>query len=226
MRLLLIANSTQGNALLPVLEKEGLTVEAIDGPERADFKLETRSYEAVIIDQKASKTPSILARWRQEGANAHIIVLLPSKSSALDRAGCLDAGADMCLTHPINTEELCAHLRALRRREYTSKAPVRRIHDLEINLAVRSVSRAGRPIHLTPREFDLLHLLATHQGKVLSRSMILEHLYDDRENTYSNIVDVYIRYLRNKIDEGFETPLILTRWGQGYLLRPEDTPVE
>lgn len=226
MRLLLVADSTQSNTLLPLLEKDGLTVEGVDSLERADFKLETRSFEAVVVDQKAGPTASMLPRWRQQGVVAHILVLLSRNSSARDRASCLDAGADACLTHPINTEELCAHLRALRRRDYTSKAPVRRIHDLEINLAVRSVHRAGRPIHLTPREFDLLHLLATHQGKVLSRTMILEHLYDDRENGYSNIVDVYIRYLRNKIDEGFETPLILTRWGQGYLLRPEEAPVD
>ncbi len=221
MRLLLIADPSQEHALLPVLEKEGLAVEVAGSIERADFRLETRSYEAVLFDQKRGNVVTALQRWRREGIKAHVVLLLPRTSSALDRANCLDAGADACLTQPINTEELCAHLRALRRREITSLAPVRRIHDLEINLAIRSVHRAGRPIHLTPREFDLLHLLASHQGKVLTRTMILEHLYDDRENSYSNIVDVYIRYLRNKIDEGFETPLILTRWGQGYLLRPE-----
>jgi DNA-binding response OmpR family regulator len=226
MRILLVADPAPELTLLPVLEKEGLFVEAAESLDCVDFKLQTRSYEAVVCDSRPDSILTSLPRWRAEGVKAYVIVMLPRTSTANDRAHCLDAGADACLTHPINTEELCAHLRALRRREYTSLAPVRRIHDLEINVAVRTVQRAGQPIHLTPREFDLLHLLASHQGKVLTRSMIMEHLYDSPENSCSNVIDVYIRYLRHKIDEGFETPLILTRWGQGYLLRPEETPVE
>ena len=82
---------------------------------------------------------------------------------------------------------------------------------------------AGAAIHLTPREYALLEFLAYHRGKVVSRSMIWEHLYDEKDENTSNVVDVYIRYLRNKIDKGFEVPLIMTRWGEGYLLRGEES---
>jgi DNA-binding response OmpR family regulator len=101
---------------------------------------------------------------------------------------------------------------------------VLRVHDLEIDTAARTVKRAGQPIYLTPREYALLEFLAFHRGKVVTRSMIWEHLYDDQDETISNVVDVYIRYLRNKIDKGFEPPLILTRWGEGYMLRGDDMP--
>jgi DNA-binding response OmpR family regulator len=97
-----------------------------------------------------------------------------------------------------------------------------RIHDQEIDTAARTIKRGGKTIHLTPREFALLEFLAFHRGKVVSRSMIWEHLYDEQDENTSNVVDVYIRYLRNKIDKGFEPSLILTRWGEGYLLRGED----
>ena len=98
-----------------------------------------------------------------------------------------------------------------------------RVHDLEIDTASRTVKRAGQVIHLTPREYALLQFLAFHRGRVVSRTMIWEHLYDEHDENTSNVVYVYIRYLRNKIDKGFEPPLILTRWGEGYLLRGEES---
>jgi DNA-binding response OmpR family regulator len=96
------------------------------------------------------------------------------------------------------------------------------IHDLEIDTAARTVKRGGQRIHLTPREYALLEFLAFHHGKVVTRPMIWEHLYDEEDENTSNVVDVYIRYLRNKIDKGFAKPLLLTRWGEGYMLRGED----
>ena len=87
------------------------------------------------------------------------------------------------------------------------------------------VKRAGKAIHLTPREYALLEYLACHRGKVVTRSMIWEHLYDENDEMTSNVVAVYIRYLRRKLDDGFEPPLILTRSGEGYLLRGEDASI-
>jgi two-component system OmpR family response regulator len=222
MRTLFIMDQLQAKAMQPGLERDGIAVESIDQLDRADFKLMVRSFEAVVLDQRLLKeeTTATLRRWRQEGVKTHTLLVLPCESSGSDRAACLDAGADACLMHPLNWEELCAYLRALRRRDEMLAAPTRRIHDLEINTDIRTVRRGGKCIQLTPREFDLLHLLASHPGKVMTHSMILQRLYDEQIK-YSNIVTVYVSYLRNKVDKGFQKPLILTRWGQGYFLRPE-----
>src|SRR5262249_49684479 len=134
----------------------------------------------------------------------------------------LDSGADDYLAKPFRLEELLARLRALVRRRHQVKDPVLRIFDMEIDTVARSVKRAGQPIHLTPREYGLLQFLAFHRGKVVSRSMIWQHLYDEFDEGTSNVVDVYIRYLRNKIDRDFDPPLILTRWGEGYQLRSDE----
>jgi DNA-binding response OmpR family regulator len=99
---------------------------------------------------------------------------------------------------------------------------VLRVHDLEIDTGARTARRSGRPVRLTRREYALLQFLAFHRGRVVSRAMIWEHVYDERAERTSNVVDVYIRYLRGKIDRGHDLPLILTRWGEGYMLRGED----
>ena len=96
------------------------------------------------------------------------------------------------------------------------------VTDGEFRRASWHIARAGSTIPLTPKEYALLEFLAFHRGKVATRSMIWEHLYDEQDESTSNVVDVYIRYLRNKIDKGFDPPLILTRWGEGYLLRGDD----
>lgn len=226
MRALVIANSTHAKTLRPVLKQAGLTVEVIEDLDRGDFKLETREYDLVLVDQRDARVAPLIVAWRFKGVNANIIVLLPSKSSSFDRTRCLDAGADLCLNHPIDRDELRAHLRALSRRNPPAPDPVLRIHDLEIHEGERTVRRAGRPIDLTPHEFDLLHLLAMNQGKIVTQTVILDRLFQGDGKRSSNIVTVYIRFLRKKIDEGFELPLILTRWGQGYLLRPEEDSSE
>jgi DNA-binding response OmpR family regulator len=207
-------------ALKQGLEEEGFAVDAAYDGEEGAYKARTASYDAIVLDIMLPKEDglSLLRRWRQEGMKTHVL-LLTARGSVEDKVRGLDTGADDYLTKPFELEELLARLRALVRRGYQVKDPVIRVHDLEIDTASHSVKRGGKEIHLTPREYALLQFLAFHAGKVVTRSMIWEHLYDEDDENMSNVVDVYIRYLRNKIDKGYDVPLILTRWGEGYMLR-------
>jgi DNA-binding response OmpR family regulator len=204
------------------LEEEGFAVDAAKDGEEADYKATTAEYDVIILDLMLPKEDglSLLKRWRANGMKTHVLVLT-AKSSIEDKVKGLDTGADDYLTKPFELEELLARLRALVRRGHQVKDPMLRIHDLEIDTAAHTVRRAGQEIHLTPREYALLEFLAFHRGQVVSRTMIWEHIYNEEDENTSNVVDVYIRYLRNKIDKGFDPPLILTRWGEGYQLRGE-----
>jgi DNA-binding response OmpR family regulator len=224
MRVLLIEDHKPlVRALRQGLEEEGLAVDVAGDGEEGDFKARTAEYDVIILDLMLPKVDglTLLQKWRRDGIKTHVLVLT-ARGSIDDKVKGLDLGADDYLTKPFELNELIARLRALIRRNHQVKDPVLRIHDLEIDTAARTIKRGGKTIHLTPREFALLEFLAFHRGKVVSRSMIWEHLYDEQDENTSNVVDVYIRYLRNKIDKGFEPSLILTRWGEGYLLRGED----
>jgi DNA-binding response OmpR family regulator len=209
-------------ALKRGLEEEGFAVDTAGDGEEGDYKARTADYDVIILDLMLPKTDglTLLQAWRRSGLSTHVLILT-ARNSMEDKVKGLDLGADDYLAKPFQLEELMARLRALIRRGHQVKDPILRIHDLEIDTASRTVKRGGRAIHLTPREFALLQFLAFHAGKVVSRTMIWEHLYDDQDDNTSNVVDVYIRYLRTKIDKGFNPPLILTRWGEGYMLRAE-----
>jgi DNA-binding response OmpR family regulator len=223
MRVLLVEDQ---QALVRVLkqglEEEGFAVDAARDGEEADYKAKTANYDVILLDLMLPKEDglSLLRRWRRDGMKTHVLVLT-ARGSIEDKVKGLDSGADDYLTKPFNFDELLARLRALVRRGHQVKDPILRIHDLEIDTAAHTVKRKGQEIHLTPREYALLEFLAFHRGEVVSRSMIWEHLYNEEDENTSNVVDVYIRYLRNKIDKGFEPALILTKWGEGYQLRGE-----
>lgn len=224
MRVLLIEDYKQlARALKKGLEEEGFAVDvALDG-EEGGYKAETAEYDVIVLDLMLPKEDglSLLRRWRAKGIKSPVLVLT-ARSSIDDKVTGLDLGADDYMTKPFQLEELLARLRALIRRGHNVKDPLLKVHDLEIDTNARTVKRSGRPVRLTPKEYALLEFLAFHKGKVVTRSMIWEHLYDEHDENTSNVVDVYIRYLRNKIDKDFEPALILTRWGEGYMLRAED----
>lgn len=224
MRVLLIEDHKPlVRALRQGLEEEGFAVDVATDGQEGDFKARTAEYDAIILDIMLPKEDglSLLQRWRKDGINTHVLVLT-ARGTMDDKVKGLDLGADDYMSKPFELEELLARVRALIRRGHQIKSPRIQIHDLEIDTASRSVKRGGKAIHLTPREYALLEFLAFHRGKVTTRSMIWEHLYDDQDENTSNVVDVYIRYLRNKIDRGFEPALILTRWGEGYMMRGEE----
>lgn len=209
------------------LIEEGFAVDVAKDGEDGDFKARTAEYDVIILDLMLPKIDglTLLQNWRTSGISTHVLILT-ARDSTEDKVRGLDLGADDYLTKPFSLEELLARLRALIRRGHQVKSPVIQVHDLEIDTSARAVRRAGRSIQLTPREYGLLEFLAFHQGKVVTRTMIWEHLWDEHNESTSNVVDVYIRYLRNKIDKGFDPPLILTRWGEGYLLRGPEEPEE
>jgi DNA-binding response OmpR family regulator len=224
MRVLLVEDHKPlSRALRQGLEEENFAVDLAEDGEEADVKARSTDYDVIILDLMLPKIDglTLLQKWRKSGLKTHILVLT-ARGTIEDKVRGLDSGADDYLTKPFELEELLARLRALIRREHHAKDPVLRIHDLEIDTAARSVKRSGNSIALTPREYALLEFLAFHRGKVATRSMIWEHLYDEQDESTSNVVDVYIRYLRNKIDKGYDPPLILTRWGEGYMMRGEE----
>jgi DNA-binding response OmpR family regulator len=207
-------------ALKRGLEEEGFAVDTAEDGEEANFKARGAGYDVIVLDVMLPKKDglTLLKEWRKDGISTHIL-MLTAKDTTEDKVKGLDLGADDYLTKPFQLEELMARLRALVRRRHQIKDPILRVHDLEIDTSARTVKRAGQVIHLTPREFALLQFLAFHHGKVVTRTMIWEHLYDEYDENTSNVVDVYIRYLRTKVDNGFDKKLILTRWGEGYMLR-------
>ena len=226
MRVLLVED-TQAlvKAYRQGLEEEGFAVDVATDGEEADVKCRSTSYDVIVLDIMLPKVDglTLLKRWRAAGINTHVL-MLTARTTTKDKVDGLDLGADDYLAKPCEMDELFARIRALVRRGHQQKDPVLRCYDLEIDTAARTVRRAGQVIHLTPREYALLEFLAFHRGKVVTRSMIWEHLYDEYDENTSNVVDVYIRYLRNKVDKGFEPSLILTRWGEGYMLRGDDDP--
>jgi DNA-binding response OmpR family regulator len=227
VRVLLVEDSAHiVRAVRQGLEEEGFAVDvAIDG-EEGDVKARTTSYDVIVLDIMLPKVDglTLLKRWRAAGITTHVL-LLTAKGTTQDKVTGLDIGADDYLSKAdFQFSELLARVRALVRRGHHQKDPVLRCYDLEIDTAARTVRRGGTVIHLTPREYALLEFLAYHRGKVVTRSMIWEHLYDEYDENTSNVVDVYIRYLRNKVDKNFEPQLILTRWGEGYMLRGDDDP--
>jgi DNA-binding response OmpR family regulator len=204
------------------IEKEGYVVETAEDGETADRMARRARYDVIILGLSLAKIDgmTLLKNWRKAGIATDILVLT-GKNSTTDKVHGLNNGADDYVTKPFQMDELVARLRALVRRR-PARASTLSVHDLEIDPTARTARRGGQRIHLTPREFDLLYLLAQHRGKVVTRTMIWEQLYQEQDTNSSNVVDVYIAYLRAKVDYGFEPKLILTRRGEGYLLRGDN----
>jgi DNA-binding response OmpR family regulator len=179
-------------------------------------------YDAIVLALPAAarRDHAVVGRLRSCALDSGILALAPAHDTARI-ARVIDGGADDCLVMPFHLDELLVRLRALSRRRQRRHGSVWRVDDLEIHPADRTVRRGGRTIDLTTREFAVLRLLVHHRGEVVSRQAINKHLYDLQDHRQSNVVEVFIHHLRTKIDAGSSRPLILTRWGQGYLLRGE-----
>ena len=207
------------NSLARGLRDEGYVVDlTLDGAE-AEYLSRTHQYDCAVLDVMLPGMEGwdVLQKMRGAGIGTPVL-LLTALDGVSDRVKGLNKGADDYLVKPFAWEELSARVRALIRRTHGKDSSVLTVGDLVIDTAAKSVTRAGKSIELTAREFLLLEYLAMRHGQVVSRTDIWEHLYDDEDQTTSNVVDVYIGYLRNKVDKPFATPLIHTRRGQGYQL--------
>jgi DNA-binding response OmpR family regulator len=201
------------------LREAGMAVDTAKDGEEAIWYARSNEYDVIVLDLMLPKTDglTVLKRIRQAGDSTHVLILT-AKDAVDDRVQGLNAGADDYLVKPFAFEELLARIRALIRRRYDAKDPVLRVGDLEIDTAARAVQRAGDRVELTAREYALLEFLALRAGQVVSRSDIWEHVYDFRSEATSNVVDVYIGYLRKKIERSGAPRLIHTCRGQGYVL--------
>jgi two-component system OmpR family response regulator len=215
MRLLLVEDEPDlVTGLLRALRKEGYSVDSAADGEEGLFKATTIEYDTIILDVMLPKLDGweVLARLRKTHHTP--VLMLTARDATADRVRGLDAGADDYLVKPFDVPELLARLRALIRRAARESRSELEIADIVIDTKSRTVTLAGEPVTLTAREYVVLEYLALHRGEVISRTALYEHLFDENDDTLSNVIDVHIFNLRKKL--GAE--LIATRRGQGYVL--------
>ena len=204
------------------LEREGYSVDTSGNGVDGLWMATENEYDAIVLDVmmpepdgfEVCRTLRARERWAP-------VLLLTARDSVDDRVAGLDAGADDYLPKPFSVAELAARLRALVRRGAHARPAVAAVGDLSLDPATRRVERADTSIELSPKEFSLLELFMRHPNEVLSRSMLLEHAWDFAFDGTSNVVDVYIRYLREKIDRPFGRDTLETVRGVGYRLRSD-----
>lgn len=223
MKILVVEDDPEISAFVREgLDEAGyLTIVSSDGA-RALRLATVSSFALIILDIMLPTMDGIqICRELRGMGNNTPILMLTARDAVADRVSGLETGADDYLCKPFDFEELLARVRALLRRDHTRKQAKIQIDDLVVDTAGREVTRGGRVIPLTGREYALLEALATHAGQILSREAVLERVFLDDQST-SNTVDVFVKNLRRKIDDGMARKLIHTAYGMGYVLRTED----
>lgn len=223
MRILLVEDEKDLASIIKQgLEEEGYVVDVAHDGEEGLYMAENFPADVVILDIMLPLMDglTVLNKMRKKSITSPVI-LLTARDALVDKIKGLDTGADDYLTKPFVFGELLARVRSLIRRKAQVKEAVIRIGDLEINTASHEVKRGGKPVSLSAREYALLEYLAYKKDNVVSRTDIVEHIYHEETEMDSNVVDVYINYLRNKIDKGFKKKLLHTIRGAGYMLKEE-----
>jgi len=202
------------------LEDEGYAVDVAYNGEDGLFMAENEPSDLIVLDIMLPIVDgmTILRKVRKAGVKTPVL-MLTAKDTMTDKVSGLDSGADDYLTKPFLFEELLARIRALLRRSSEAKTSVIEIGDLTIDMATHEVKREGKDVVLSAKEYALLEYMAINRNKVLSRTMFWEHLYDYNFDLDSNVIDVLIHRIRNKIDKGFDRKLIYTLRGSGYMLK-------
>jgi two-component system, OmpR family, copper resistance phosphate regulon response regulator CusR len=195
---------------------------AQDGPSGLDLA-RSKEYNLIVLDLMlpGMAGQEVLSAIRRTNRSVAVLILT-ARGAVADKVELFEKGCDDYLTKPFAYAELQARVKALLRRGKTQTQDILQVADLRFDLNKRLVTRAGKRIDLTLKEYALLEYLIRNAGQVLPRSMIVEHVWDQSFDSFTNVVDVYIRYLRHKIDQGFEPKLIRTVRGVGYVLSTEE----
>ncbi len=220
MRLLIVEDEPKmARVLRRGLEEEGYAIDvSADGVDALHMATENE-YDAVILDVMLPELDGVeVCRQMRERGRWAPVLMLTAKDAITDRVRGLDSGADDYLTKPFSFDELLARLRSLVRRGVRERPTVIRVGPLTMDPARRRVRHSGTDVQLSAKEYALLEYFMRHPGEVLSRTRILDHVWDYNYDGGSNVVDVYVRYLRKKIDEPFGTSLLRTIRGAGYVL--------
>lgn len=223
MRILVVEDETKvGSFIRRALEEESYAVDlCADGTSGLELARDS-SYDLIILDVMLPGMSGlqVLETLRNEKIKSPVLILT-ARAQVDQRVKGLDAGADDYLTKPFAIEELLARVRALLRRGAGEGTGLLQIEDLMLNPATREVTRGGHRIELTSKEYALLEYFMRNAGRVLTRPMIAEHVWDVDFDTFTNVIDVYVNYLRNKVDRRRERKLIHTIRGSGYVLKAE-----
>ena len=220
MRVLLVEDDVKlTGALQRGLQREGYAVDLAATGDEALRQADVYDYDAVVLDVMLPGPDgfAVCDELRHRELSMPVL-MLTARDSVSDRIKGLDAGADDYLVKPFDFGELLARLRALLRRGPSERPPIIKVGDLRIDPAAHLVTRDGRQVELTAREFAVLEFLASNAGKVVSRTALLEHVWDENYYGSTNVVDVYVGYLRKKLESPFDRPLIRTVRGVGFKL--------
>jgi DNA-binding response OmpR family regulator len=221
MRILVVEDELKiANFIERGLKEEHFAVDVAYNGEKALYLVEIYPYDLIILDLILPDRDglSICKEIRSRKIDTPIL-MLTARDALKDKVMGLDSGADDYLTKPFAFEELLARLRALLRRKRTEKTTILKIADLELDQITHKVKRSGKEINLTSKEYSLLEYLLLHANQIVTRTMISEHVWNEDFDSFTNITDVYINYLRNKIDKDFSRQLIHTVRGVGYILK-------
>jgi two-component system copper resistance phosphate regulon response regulator CusR len=224
MRILIVEDERKvAEVVARGLRAESYAVDFAADAETASAMARGSDYDLIILDLGLPGMDGTQFLRRIRGRNPRVpILVLTARDAMASKVECFEAGGDDYLTKPFAFAELVVRVKALLRRGSSDASNVVRVGDFVLDRLSQRVTRAGQRIELTAKEYSLLDYLASHPGRVLSRTMIVEHVWDQSFEGLSNIVDVYVRHLRSKIDDPFETKLIRTVRGAGYRFAESD----
>jgi len=220
VRILLVEDESRvAGFIAKGLREQAYAVDIASDGEQALYQAAVNQYDIVILDVMLPlKDGHTVCRELRASGFRTPILMLTARDAVDDAVAGLDSGADDYLAKPFDFKELLARLRALLRRPAALRPQVLRVADLTLNTASHAAARAGKPVSLTAKEYALLEFLVLNQGRVVGREQIGQHVWDENFDPLSNVIDVYIKRLRAKLDTGFSRRLIHTRRGEGYIL--------